>query len=322
MKINYFAKARILFSASVVCALLSCSNETDEIGVMANEADQYSAEILEKIAYGCDSYLYDEDVDEKIETSASDEYMALITERLSNIRANKSFANYSTDAYVGVIKTDKKLGCGKYDEIEIRYDCENGHSNNTHSSGYKGLWDVRQNITMRFCLVHNGCFGNTYNSYGVINFYKNEKSPNWEPRSNVSMLEVHMDAEDHHDERTVMKYIDKQKNTIEEKKDFGTVHIDKNGNLNFELIVYLGDGSHYGSFPDLGFEYGVFGTIFNEFEKDYGDYYGHVHSDDEDNNNANTICIKGGKSIKNLTPSYEGVIHMGRNTDFYLTKVM
>lgn len=320
MKINYFAKARILFSASVVCALLSCSNETDEIGVMANEADQYSAEILEKIAYGCDSYLYDEDVDEKIETSASDEYMALIIERLSHFRANKGATVSDGEApLVGVIKVGPN--CGKYKEAEIYYDCEDGN-NCTTSSGFIGQWQVLHNITMRFCLVPATLFFNNDMEYGVINFSDLSYSYVTNGKRGHDMLRfiryrVHMDAEDNGSLTKIWRYEGDKRTKVDR---YGSVEVDKNGNLEFDLLI--NECAHdYNSttsmMPNLGMEYGVFGiTSANE-----GDL-GRVYSDDENRNNANYMYRDYYESydIRKDNP-YTDIIDMGKNTEFKMTRV-
>lgn len=97
--------------------MTSCTEEMN-IANVDNEEFSYTDEQLEKVAY-CGSYT--ESNDEKVETSASEEYLELVTERLnilekSGLKSATVNDDNKTKGYVGVIK---ESDCGQYDEIHI-----------------------------------------------------------------------------------------------------------------------------------------------------------------------------------------------------------
>ncbi|MGN0028246.1 MAG: hypothetical protein ACI35Q_00695 [Marinilabiliaceae bacterium] len=102
---------------------------------MSSESSDFSEEQIEKVAYGCGTYTDWDETGEKVETTATDEYVAMLRERLATER--KASVNKSTalEQMVGVVK-DKT--CGKYDEVRIYYDSEDKRTNYKASKGYRG----------------------------------------------------------------------------------------------------------------------------------------------------------------------------------------
>ncbi|MGN0028247.1 MAG: hypothetical protein ACI35Q_00700 [Marinilabiliaceae bacterium] len=86
------------------------------------------------------------------------------------------------------------------------------------------------------------------------------------------------------------------------------------------MFVFTAQPSNYG-YPDLGFDYGVFG-MFN-YIKDWDENQGKVHSDDEDKNNANhaTVTYDGKEGEEMDGSCYLGVIRVTDNTDFFIAKI-
>ena len=86
------------------------------------------------------------------------------------------------------------------------------------------------------------------------------------------------------------------------------------------MFVFTAQPGNYG-YPDLGFDYGVFG-MFN-FKEDWDENQGKVHSDDEDKHNANhaTVTFDGKVDEKMDDSSYLGAITVTDNTDFFIAKI-
>lgn len=324
MRYKFTLPFRLLLCVSFASVLFSCTDESELANLQAIENADYSDEMLEKIAYGCSSYLDQELTDEKIEISASDEYMALIEDRVSTLKSTRyvEYTYNATQQYVGVIEVN---GCGKYEkynEIIINYDSEN-RNNKNKLTNFIGAWSGSENITMRFCLVPYDSFARTGEWYGVMNFSDLDKKYMLSSSNSQGILHASMDAEDHHDDRTNIRFNNLQAAGSWPDNKIGNVQVDKNGNLNFQMIIFEpGDWSEpMYSYPDFGFDYGVFGTlrpyVFNDFTK-YKEDYGKVYSDDEDSNNANWIKYNG-VSVKNT--NFHNIIEMNKNTTFYISRV-
>lgn len=310
---------RIIWSFIMTSMLVSCSSEVEEF---ATKSDEFSDEILEKISYGCDASIYSLNSDEKIETVASDEYLNYIMNPTLPI-INKSAVVF--DEYVGVIKADEVRGCGKYQEVEVYYDCENSKTA-TYSKGFRGSWSVLKNITMKFCVVPDSLFKRTNIAYGVVDFtspvdgtehsYMGSDSEYKE----IARIDVRMDAEDKSPE-TNIKSRKHGENWI--KGNIGSMNTDSRKNLTFRMFVYLPQNGADNVYPDLGFDYGVFGNIYSR--KDYTDDYGIVFSDDEDDSNANKSILfqnnENGQIITKSGVSCHNVILQDGNTRFYMSKI-
>lgn len=307
---------------SLLFFLVSCSDDAETFSTATFESQEMSDEILEKIAYGCDSYFDQELSGRKNETSASDEYIALLEQRLSQFVANKSITA-SDNNMVGVIKSDKVKGCGKYKEVEVYYDCQDHSANNTEAKGYHGLWTVTQNIVMRFCVVPAKLFKQIDVAYGVVDF--SNASYIWGDSNfeDIARYDVHMDAEDEHTQ-TAVKSKEYGESWI--NGSVGSMSVDRNKNLDFRLFVFKPMSGRQKTFPKLGFEYGVFGNIYFYSSNKYSDdEYGLVFSDDEDHSNANFICAYnrdlGQYKTRVSNVNLYDVIHQDRNTRFYMSKI-
>ncbi|MCQ2202984.1 MAG: hypothetical protein MJZ15_00930 [Bacteroidales bacterium] len=307
-------------SLALASVMLSCSSEADELNVVSSEPEEMTEEMLEKIAYGCDSYLYENPTDQKVETSASDEYLAFLRARCS--RANKSIVA-ADDNMIGVIKSDKIYGCGKYKEVEVYYDCEDS-GNNNKSKGYHGSWSVSHNLTMRFCIVPANLFEQVDVAYGVVDFSSAPYLCGDSNYEDIVRVDVRMDSDDSHNPQTCI--MSKEYGASWVNGNVGSVQVYGNKNLQFRLFIFKPKSGKQKKFPRLGFEYGVLGNVYSHSKDDYDkDEYGYVYSDDEDSNNANGLWVYDKDSGRYDTYVYNknvyGVIHQDKNTRFYLSKV-
>lgn len=325
MKCKFMTSKTLLLSISFVSVLLSCSKESEFTDLQTTENIELSDEMIEKIAYGCTSYLDEVTTDEKIETSASDDYMALLEERMTKVGGNKyvEYVYNRDQQYVGVIEVD---GCGKYEkynEVIINYDSENKKNNNKRF-GFNGAWSGSENITMRFCLVPYQSFGRTGEWYGVMNFSDLNKK-NMLRTSSQGVLHVLMDAEDRHDDRTNMRFNNYALGAGSwPDSKIGNVKVDRNGNLEFQMIIFEPGNSSEPlySYPDFGFDYGVFGTLKPYKVSDIGDEkikedYGMVYSDDEDSDNANWMKY----NFNWYNENFHNIIVVNKNTTMYMSKI-
>lgn len=190
--------------------------------------------------------------------------------------------------------------------MRIYYDCQDHSANDTYSKGYKGCWNVTQNLTMYFCLVPGRLFHNTKDDYGVMNFSSSHYFIGDPTMKNVQRIDGYMDAEDSKC-KSALYYTEYGKKEVGDgyNRYTGNTKLVGNGNLQYQLFCFTGQTSNYG-YPNLGFDYGVFG-IFN-YNGKFDENQGMVHSDDEDSHNANSAiltCFNVNK--KNIKGSY----HLG-----------
>lgn len=322
MKSNFIIKSTCTIA---VLALISCQNETNEMYLSESASNSLSLEQLEKIAYGCDSYVYDIDSDEKVETSASDEYMALIEERMDSLISNAVKPSHLkgtvSNRYVGVIKDGT---CGNYEEVLIKYDCEDGRKNETKAYDYaKQLGWVKSdgNLEMRFCKVPAELFKHIGQHYAVVNFTNEIKTDEIVNGNRIAMkaIMLHMDAEDDDS-----KYTSIYDNGVK-KYGLGLTSLTGNTHVNLDLnLLYYSDEHKGNVLPDLGFDYGVFGQL-NNCE------IGTIFSDDEDRNNANVARLYNvspyesykADNYQKLTKNriYNGIFKMTENTTLYISHI-
>ena len=277
-----------------------------------------------KVAYGCTSYTAVDYGDEKVETSATEEYIDMLRERIREEETASGNKAVAATQYVGVVKDQT---CGKYDEIRIYYDCEDKR-NHTNSGGYVGGWHITHNITMRFCMVPANLFKRTKNYYAVMNFSPDTHFQNDERHKDVGLLHVYMDAEDS-DSGTDIFYT---KNGGREERDkYGfyshKARVEGDGNLSFQLFYFKPNNNSTESYPDLGFDYGVFGVLYPE-NKENEHRQGYVYSDDEDKNNGDYMCQVVDKEYTSLEDAdklgafdFYGIIKVDGNTTFHIAKV-
>lgn len=278
-----------------------------------------------KVAYGCTSYTAADDGDEKVETSATEEYIDMLRERIREEETASGNKAVAATQYVGVVKDQT---CGKYDEIRIYYDCEDKR-NHTKSGGFVGGWHITHNITMRFCMVPANLFKRTKNYYAVMNFSPDTHFQNDEGHKDVGLLRVYMDAEDN-DSGTSIFYTRHGGNEI---KDTYGIHahnarVAGKGNLNFQMFYFKPNNNSTESYPDLGFDYGVFGVLYPE-NKENGHRQGYVYSDDEDKNNGNLIDAYVDRTNTDTRDSntdmrgqnFYGIIQVDSNTTFHIAKI-
>ena len=307
----------------VVCAIAiatlftsSCTDESQSV-YEASDLSNLSEEQLEKVAYGCTSYTAADDGDEKVETSATEEYIDMLRERIREEETASGNKAVAATQYVGVVKDQT---CGKYDEIRIYYDCQDHSANDTYSRGYKGSWTVTQNITMRFCLVPGHLFKRTKDHYAVMNFSPDHYFGNDIQHKDVGLVNAYMDAEDSKCASAMFytKYGSKEKR-VNNNIHSGNTHLSGNGNLSYQMFYFKANNNSTDSYPDLGFDYGIFGSLLDETSENQG----FVHSDDEDSHNANNAQIdidsKTNVNIKNS--NFYGILTVDRNTSFCIAKI-
>ena len=301
--------------AFAATAITSCSDREDDI--VSTENSDFSEEQIEKVAYGCGAYADWDETDEKVETTATEEYVAMLKERLATERKASGIKSTALEQMVGVVK-DKT--CGKYDEVRIYYDCQDHSANDTYSHGFKGSWKVTQNITMYFCLVPARLFHNTGDYYGVMNFSSDFHFVNDWNLKKVGRIDGFMDAEDSKCGSAMYytKHGQKEVNVLYSSFVSNTKLVG-NGNLYFEMFAFAADDPSNG-YPDLGFDYGVFG-MFN-YKKDWDENQGKVHSDDEDSHNANNATFTYQGKEQKINGSFHWVIvTVGKNTDFQIARI-
>lgn len=246
-------------------------------------------------------------------------------ERESGAEAASGNKAVAATQYVGVVKDQT---CGKYDEIRIYYDCEDKR-NHTKSGGFVGGWHITHNITMRFCMVPANLFKRTKNYYAVMNFSPDTHFQNDERHKDVGLLHVYMDAEDS-DSGTDIFYT---KNGGREERDkYGfyshKARVEGDGNLSFQLFYFKPNNNSTESYPDLGFDYGVFGVLYPE-NKENEHRQGYVYSDDEDKNNGNLIDAYVDRTNTDTRDSntdmrgqnFYGIIQVDGNTTFHIAKI-
>ena len=304
-------KSLITILCVVTC--VACSEEIEIAEQEVNESINYSDAELEKMAYGCDTYL-DDGNDEKIENQASDAYLEYVSEHIilsaqSSLKAHP-ISNGEGRVYVGVIKQET---CNNYATIKIHYDCEDKKTRK-ESSGNIGAWsyDNSGNINMYFCRVPFEDFpvnvGN--NGYALLRLDSRPLAFNNAANNRINkytyILSVHMDAEDEHEATSLS--IEYNGNTespsIINSNVRNFVKVSKYGDLDFDLI-YMGyyfaekPKTNGYSFPKFGFEYSVFGYVNGGFNPTTGnknpnnnfDNRGCIFSDDEDTHNGNKIIL-------------------------------
>jgi len=252
----------------------------------------------------------------KQETSAWAEYSEAMEneyERSNSLRKKSTKSAYGN--FVGVIKQKfwsippYTTGCGEYDELWVFMDCEDSNNNN-NKGGWTGATVVDRNITLKFCLVPQSLFSRSkYHTYAVLDL-------NWEPYANI---ERYFDNED--DGNT--NYVKLNGTEINPNYYFPDA-LEQSNNTLLSFYVFWQDANNGSTtFPNLGIQYGVFGTL-------SGKSQGYVYSDDEDNSNVN-YCAYGQYLVMSgstLYPMYWEIIDMiepnlpyGENTTFYMSRV-
>ena len=310
-------------TAIATLATSSCTDESQSV-YEASGLSNLNEEQMEKVAYGCTSYTAADDGDEKVETSATEEYIDMLRERISEAEAESGNKAVATSQYVGVIKDQT---CGKYDEIRIYYDCEDKR-NKTKSGGFVGGWHVTHNITMRFWMVPANLFKRTKNYYAVMNFSPDTYFQNDKGHRDVGLLHVYMDAEDSNSGTDIFYT---KNGGMEERDKYGfhshKARVEGNGNLSFQLFYFKPNDNSTENYPDLGFDYGVFGLLYPE-DKENKYRQGYVYSDDEDKNNGDYMRQVVDKEYTNLKDADEvgaydfyGIIKVDGNTTFHIAKI-
>lgn len=321
MKKKKFAYLWVCICGGVFSTLASCSDvETDDVSSDI-ESLSLSSEVVEKMAYGCDPSSYEMRGAEKIETTASEEYMELIRERMLQKASNKACG---LEQYVGVIKV---TDCGRYNEVRVFYDCEDNNSS-TRSKGFKGAWDVNTNINMRYCLVPVTEFKRTDKWYGVVNFSSKKVVKDDNENADVALISVYMDSQDGKNPLTRIYYTEHNEKEVQISGK-GNMELVGNYNLSFEIFAFASKKGAVPNYPEFGFEYGVFGKLYKDDEETpaqnyyYSNDQGYVISDDEDTNNSNSITALFENKYVEVPKdkSYHGTVISNKNTTFFISKI-
>ena len=207
----------------------------------------------------------------------------------------------SANNLVGVIKNGS---CGSYPELSIYMDCEDSRSA-SKKSGWTGSSEVTgaKNIRLKFCVVNDAYFQKNYNDYAILRV-----TSHYIP--GVHVIERYFDNEDSRNANSA-SYNGK---SVDGWLDGGPIYIGNDTRLSF-LYFPKEFGS---SWPSLGISYGVIGYFGAYNEK------GYIHSDDEDHNNANWCFMdkwNGNSWDYQRTGSIEDVLHVGKNTKIFMSKV-
>lgn len=210
---------------------------------------------------------------QKIEFRASDEYLATIKklgDTPNGLRKNVTSVSSLVGEQVGVI-ADSYASTASYDVLEIHMDCEDSRNANG-KEGWIGGNTVDKDVTLKLCLVPKSLFsGYKYAKYAVLSL----------DYGMDHMIERFFDNEDSNNKNWI-KLNGKNLNSTEIYNQLGNgITQDKNTTLCF-YVYYQDTQTGMESFPDLGIQYGVFGsTAENNRSK------GWISTDDEDSNNAN-----------------------------------
>lgn len=177
--------------------------------------------------------------------------------------------------YVGVIKGQGQ-SCGSYSELEIYMDCEDS-SNKNSSWGWIGAIDNSAsggNALLRFCLVPKRLFSSSkHGDYAVLSFSTDKKNT----------IDRYFDNEDSNNKNRV--YLNGRQLNRVNGRFFSEITLNgsfaQDTNTWMSFLVYRQDKTNGANeFPNLGFSYGVMGTL-------PGFDQGGIYTDEEDKNNTN-----------------------------------
>lgn len=218
--------------------------------------------------------------------------------------------------YVGVFKksTCRNSKTGQnYTEVVIYFDSEDDNNQNRMDGETGGSYRTGNNdIEMHFCLVPQDLFGNTGVDYGVLRWSPIACGTQFEGSCRMSLVRF-LDCEDNNN---ITKLIEGGQTLVNQDFDpYHLTHADNRGNVRMEFAFFR-SFCHNANFPDLGMEYGVLGTF-------PASNFGHIYSDDEDDNNINYMLLRnffgGNNQIIQSVPGLIDGNGNGINTNFYIT---
>jgi len=301
---------KITIAIMSIIVMIGCTEKNNEL-IESSQKDATTS--INKLEYAyVDGNLKIEtdstDSAPKIEFRASDEYLATIKkigDTPNGLRKNVSAVSSLVGKQVGVI-AGTYAPTASYDVLEIFMDCEDTRNANG-TEGWTGGNTVDRNVTLKLCLVPKSLFSSyKYTRYAVLSL-----DYGWD-----NMIERFFDNEDSNNQNKIIlkgEVINQDK--IRTKLGGG---ITQNKNTTLCFYVYDQDIKNgMESFPDLGIQYGVFGST---AENSRGK--GWISIDDEDSKNANQ-CWYNWNNLARADASgwledAKSIIEPGQNTKIHM----
>ena len=189
--------------------------------------------------------------------------------RLSAIDIQMVQRFYNNDHFIGVIPNATTCAPG-VDMITIYMDDEDRNNANSRG-GWIGGITSNSNTTFRFCRVNGVNFRPLVNGSSFVNHYVVLKLGNYCPLGSIEFSR-YFDNEDRNNANWFNGVINPNVSN-------------SNTDLKFCLFRDSNGSTTMTEFPDLGFSYGVFAAAY--FSQAISS--GFIHTDDEDNRNANKL---------------------------------
>lgn len=302
MKTNFFI-APLLLGLVMMSACQKSSDVTLEI----NKVETSYTEVGEK----------DESkiVDNSPTTIASKEfveqYIAEVTKNNDLIQVKNELKAANTSVAV-IAGRSTGLPCGMWPMFNIYMDGNDGSNNFAGYSGWTGGFTLSGgNALMRFCLVPSDVF----NFVAGKNFAVLRVSATGNPKAQT--IKRYFDNEDKRDASWV------QFSSLPPARPYNmngvtTTNMSGVGNLDMYLDYYPSSGATtYGSFPDFGISYGVFGSLYSTTDRQ-----GWFQTCEEQTNNANWFKLNGQPTTTTAgTPGVDGIMYGYTGTIMQLAKV-
>lgn len=303
---------KITIAIMSIIMMIGCTEKNNEL----TESSQKDATTsINKLEYAyVDGNLKIEtdstDSAQKIESRASDEYLATIKklgDTPNGLRKNVTSVSSLVGERVGVI-AESNAPTGTYDVLEIFMDCEDSRNANG-KSGWIGANTVDRNVTLKLCLVPKSLFSRyKYTKYAVLSLDYGFNN----------IIERFFDNEDSDNKNSVKlngKILDSKGVSDLTEARCGITQ-DKNTTLCF-YVYYKDDKTGMESFPDLGIQYGVFGSTDENTRSK-----GWISTDDEDSKNANQ-CWNNWYNLARADCSdwlkvTQSIIEPGQNTKIHM----
>ena len=231
--------------------------------------------------------------------------------------SQKSFAVQTGQYDIGVIP-ETVYSCPG-DQLATIYMDNEDDNPETYSNGWTGAFEITEphkNLKMHFCRVDGNNFKPFFNAYDTDDHYAVLKLGDYCPEGSYDFSR-YFDNEDDNNQNSSYGLIEPNV-------------VNSNATLNFCLFIARDYNSGIqGFFPDLGFEYGVFGYN-GSMNSAHWTAGGMIHNDDEDDDNNNQFSAVNSQ-VEELAKqiiepqdgansNWMGFISMWENTNMYLVK--
>jgi hypothetical protein len=200
------------------------------------------------------------------------------------------------DRDVGVLAGE--VGCGANEAITVYMDAEDSNPA-TSASGWTGISQVDRNVWLEFCRTDGTAFQAAAQPYAVLQL--GPSCPD-----GAKSAEVFIDNEDDGNENYVSGLIAPGK---------------QDRNTTLRLCAFDAKSGAAASFPDLGYQYGVFGGPAAMGNPGFGTGdMGSMFIDDENSDNADKITVAGAAANPAALVNH-GIQQIVGNTLFFFVRV-